>query len=108
MEVAKALSSQGKNIIYINNKIILKLNIFIGLLGFYKGNLIGLTHTWINNFLRFNSFDMLDYSEFSFYHKWNPFAKTLVGNKLNIFIFLILSSKFILKIMNSCWYVLHN
>ncbi len=35
-----------------------------GILGFYKGNMIGLLHIWFNSYLRFNSLDMLDYENF--------------------------------------------
>lgn len=31
-----------------------------GLLGFYKGNLLGLVHTWANSFLRFQAFQYIE------------------------------------------------
>jgi hypothetical protein len=31
-----------------------------GFLGFYKGNLIGLSHFWLSSFIKLNIFDILD------------------------------------------------
>ncbi|EAR91059.1 carrier protein (macronuclear) [Tetrahymena thermophila SB210] len=46
-----------------------------GLLGFYKGNFVGLMYTFCNSTLRFNSIDMLDYSQYSFYHQGNSLLR---------------------------------
>lgn len=50
-----------------------------GLLGFYKGNLTGVMHIWLNSYLRFNILDNLHYSNYRFYNEGGPVLKGLVS-----------------------------
>lgn len=52
--------------VYMTYKEAYKALVNQGVLGFYKGNLIGLTHTWLNSYLKFslmNMFNLKDYDK---------------------------------------------
>jgi len=40
--------------------------------------MIGFINIWLNSYLRFKAFDMLDFENFAFYHKWHPLLKSFV------------------------------
>jgi hypothetical protein len=48
-----------------------------GLLGFNKGNLLGLTHNWLTTFWRVGAMHNLEYGNYHFYQKSDPFVKGL-------------------------------
>ena len=62
-----------------------------GFLGFYKGNFLGLAYTLCNSSVRFSTINMLDYSNYTFYHKGGSFIRGSVGNQQIIQFFLIQS-----------------
>ncbi len=74
--------------VYSGYKEVLKALANQGLLGFYKGNLIGIIYHWMNSYLRFNSLDMLDYKNYKFYHEGSPFLKGFVGKIQFLLIYL--------------------
>jgi len=74
-----------------------------GLLGFYKGNLIGLGHQWLTTFWRVGATHNLEYGNYHFYQKSSPLVKslfvmgtcTLIDIALNPF--QLMQSRFILQ-----------
>ena len=51
-----------------------------GLLGFYKGNLMGMLYAVTNSGFKFDSFCMLEYKNYSFYHNAGKFYNTCTSN----------------------------
>lgn len=48
-----------------------------GLLGFYKGNMLGLLHTWFGTFTRLQALHNLEYNNHHFYQNSSNFMKGL-------------------------------
>lgn len=50
-----------------------------GLLGFYKGNLLGLLHIWTNSFLRFQVFNIIESQKIKALDEAHYLAKGALG-----------------------------
>jgi len=53
-----------------------------GILGFYKGNLVGLAHFWMNSYLRFSMMNALDFFNYTKQEKESVVLKALFSKKL--------------------------
>ena len=54
-----------------------------GILGFYKGNLFGLSHVWMNSYMRYSATNAMTFSDYLSGREPNLYAKAVYGTSID-------------------------